>query len=491
MKTPFLPGLRAQVAPMGSRSTPAVHPCRQATLGQIEARLGRCVPAALLQRQAGKEFSRERIYTLPRTFWCWIWQIFQANTSCREVVRQVQALFTLREAGRVGADTAGYCLARGKLGLAWLEEVFASSVASCQKSAAPRGLLQGRPLRAVDGSGSRLPDTPRNREAYPPNHKVSGAGFPFLRFTTLFCLASGAILARALGSLRSQERQHLLSFRAALHKGDILLGDRAFGCFVFLAVLQSWGVDLLARVATLNRRVDYRRAGKKLGPQDALFTWKKGRGSKLLPAEEWAALPEEITVRIIRHRVAQKGFRTKEVVLVTTLLDPAKYPREEILEAYLLRWRMEMCLDDIKTSLGMEMLTCRSPEMVEKELLMFLIAHNFVRWLMLQAAEQNAPALARISFKGTLDAFRQWSHALAQLGPRARSQRQRDKLWRRLLETLRQDPVPERPGRPEPRAVKNRPKYDWLNKPRGSYQERPSRNERRRISRAKKRASLN
>ncbi len=149
-----------------------------------------------------------------------------------------------------------------------------------------------------------------------------------------------------------------------------------------------------------------------------------------------------------------------------------------------------MCLDDIKTSLGMEMLSCRSPEMVQKELLMFLIAHNFLRWLMLQASQQSQVALERISFKGAMDAFRQWSQALAQLGSKAGHKRKRAELWQKLLQTIAADAVPERPDRREPRAVKRRPKYQWLNKPRRKFKERPSRNERRRIARAKKKAAL-
>ena len=476
---------------MGYRSTPARKSCPQATLSQIEARFAPCVCATLLEQNAKKEFSRKRIYSRARTFWCWIWQILQGNTSCREVVRQVQALFALAGAGPVDEDTAGYCLARSKLSLAWLQKVFQGSVQCCQKAAACGRLLQGRPLRVSDGSGTRLADTPENRQAYPPNNPTPGTGFPYMRFTVLFCLASGAILARALGTLRTQETQHLPLFHEALRKDDILIADRAYGLFVMAALLQSWTVDLIARVSTRNRRVDYRQAVKKLGLNDALFTWKKGPPSKLVSSEQWAALPEELTVRIIRHQIVKKGFRTKQLTLVTTLIDPKLYPKEQILEAYLLRWRLEMCLDDLKTTLGMEMLSCRSPEMAEKELLMFFIAHNFLRWLMLQAVQQSQVEIERISFKGTLDAFRQWSQALAHLGAKPGNKRKRADLWQKLLETLAADLLPKRPNRREPRALKRRPKYPWLNKPRHRFKERPSRNTRRRLARAKKRAALN
>jgi hypothetical protein len=426
---------------MGSRATPVLRSCRQATLAQIEARLAPCLRTALLKRPEAKEFSRERIYSRSRTFWCWAWQVLQGNTSCREVVRQVQALFSLFQAAKVDEGTAGFCLARAKLTSSWLENVLASTIQSCRALAPSRSLLQGRPMRALDGSGSRLPDTAANRSAYPPNNERPGTGFPFLRFTALLCLQTGAILAHAIGSLKSQEKQHFLSLRSALQPGDILVADRAYGYFVFIALLQGRGVDLVVRLTTHRRRLDFTQADRRIGSQDALFTWKKPKPSKLLSAQEWLALPEQITVRLIRQVVTQKGFRSRELLIATTLLDEQQYPRNEILQAYLLRWRLELSLDDIKTSLGMEMLTCRSPGMIQKELLIFFIVHNLVRWLMLQAAEQKIQALDRISFKGTIDSFRQWSHAMAQLNRRAGGRRKRE-MWQQLLETLRADAVP-------------------------------------------------
>ena len=193
---------------------------------------------------------------------------------------------------------------------------------------------------------------------------------------------------------------------------------------------------------------------------------------KYLSEEEWAQLPEKITVRVVRVRVSQKGFRTRELTLVTTLLDPQLYPAEEIAQAYVRRWRLEMCLDDLKTTLGMDQLRCKSPAMVHREILALLIAHNLARCIMAEAARQHAVPLERISFTGTLDAFRHFSVALAC----CRHARQRRRVWAELLRTLAADLVPVRPNRREPRAVKRRPKaYALLNKPRRQYQETPHR----------------
>lgn len=491
MHTPFLPALRARLAPMGSRSQAAVRCLSQDTLLQIEERLRPALASNLLVKPASKEHSRRRIFTFSRTFWCWIWQVLQANTSCRQVVRQVQALFAAFSSVQVDEATGAYCTARKKLPLVFLEKAFSSSAQSAEKLAPRSTRLQGRPLKFVDGSGVRLQDTPQNRQAFPASkNQFAKLSFPILKLVTLFSVASGAILARAVGSLAQSELRLLMELRSALQPKDILGGDRHYGCFVLAAWLKTFQVDLIARLATGARKVDFRKACKRLGPQDGCFIWRKPpKASPLLSAQEWAALPEQMTVRILRQRVQKAGFRTREITVVTTLLDEELYPAQEIWEAYLKRWRLEMCLDDLKTTLRMEQLSCRSPDQVEKELLVFLTAHNFLRWMMAQAAQAGEVDLERVSFKGTLDTFRQWTAALVQVRG-SRHRRKRARLWRKFMETLAADLVPERPDRIEHRAVKKRSKYPVLNKPRSQYVERWSRNKRRTVATARKNASL-
>lgn len=476
---------------MGPRSQDPCRFVRQATLAQIEDRLAPALPADLLKARSTRYHCRQRIFTLSRTFWGWLWQILQANTSCRAVVRQVQALFALEQGRPVDPDTGAYCQARRKVLLPLLKKVFAATFRSAESLAPPSKLLQGRPLRVADGSGARLADTPANRKAFPPSkNQAAGVGFPYLRIVALFSACSGAILARATGSLGQSELQLFVSLLSYLKKNDVVVGDRAYGNYLFAALFPSLDLGLIGRLNAC-RKVDFREALRKFSPQDALFIWDKpARASVLLSLAQWVGLPQQITVRIIRHRITQKGFRTRQLTLVTTLLDPQLYPAPEILEAYAKRWRMELCLDDLKTTLGMELLTCRSPCMVQKELLMFLCAHNFLRWIMAQAAQQGPVDLERVSFKGTMDAFREWSQAIAQIGRSPRDKRKRINVWQQLLETLAADLVPERPGRLEPHAVKNCSKYPKLTKPRHQYVDRLSRNERRRLAGAKKRHEL-
>lgn len=492
MTTPFFPSWRCCLAPLGSRLKRTADPFRRATLAHLEATLRPALPADLLTRPAGGEHSRRRVFCLDRTFWCWIWQIFQGNTSCRQVVRQMQALLSLLEQPPIDEDCSAYCQARKNLSPGLLEKAFRASAASAQKQAPGGTLLQARPIKLVDASSVRLEDTPANRAAFPPSqNQFSRPGFPLLKFLALFSLASGALLARATGPLQVAETRLLMSLRPHLQPGDILAGDRAYGLYVMLHWVSSLGADLVARLNARSRRVDFRQAIKKLGPRDGLFLWHKPQApSKLLSPQEWAQVPQTLVVRILQVSLDRPGFRTRQLTLVTTLVEALLYPAEELFEVYFKRWRLEMCLDDLKTTLGMEKLHCRTPALARKELLIFLIAHNFLRWIMGQAAAAGEVNLERISFTGTLDAFRQWSVALVQVRAPGRQAKQK-RLWRELLQIIAADLVPARPGRKEPRAVKKTSKYPRLTKPRRLYVDRWSRNKKRRAQRARNRATLN
>jgi hypothetical protein len=215
-----------------------------------------------------------------------------------------------------------------------------------------------------------------------------------------------------------------------------------------------------------------------------LFVWQKGyHHSPWLSALQWVGLPAEMTLRVVKGQCRQKGFRVRQVTVVTTLLDPQLYPARDILRAYLRRWRLEMCLDDLKTTLEMDTLRGRSPHMVQRELQVRLIAHNLIRCTMAQAATEHGVSLERISFKGSLDAIRHYTHAMAQ----ASSKKKRRELRAELLETLAADLVPERPDRREPRAVKRKKnKYPRLNAPRRKFRDQPKRHARRTMARLRK-----
>lgn len=473
--TPFFSVWRAQLAPMGARVAHACHTVRTYTLCQLEARFGAHLPRHLFPKAAANANSRDRIYTRQRTFWSMLWQSFNPKASGREVVRQLQALFALHGGPQVSEEDGAYCRAKARLPLAEFAKALQATAQAADQLAPPLTRLQGRPVKVADGTALTAPDTTPNRKAYPPVQSPE-PNFPMLRLVVLFSLLGGTILALASGDLRTAELPMLYQLFGQLTPKDILMGDRGFGNFVLLALLQHLkpGVDFIGRSA---RHVDGRHRLKRLGKDDWLVRWKSSPNpSRWLPALVWAALPKEITVRIVRGRCYVKGFRVRRVTLVTTLLEAERYPAQEILQAYLQRWRLEMCLDDLKTTLDLEMLRSRTPAMLQKEIYARLIAHNLIRSTMAQAATEHQVSLERISFKGTLDALRQFTQALSQ----ARTKTKRSHLWAQLLKTLTDDLVPDRPGRREPRAVKRvKNKYPRLSTSRHRFKDRPKRSVRR------------
>jgi len=470
MNTPCFPAFRARLAALGRRS---IGTLRQATLAQLGQNLRQLIPVHLLAGEDEGPNSRERAFPLRLTCECFVWQMLNPGTSCREVVRHLQALCRLRGCPAIDEGTSAYVQARQRLPEERLEKIMQATAAAADRRAGAAGELQGRPIKVVDGSTIQLPDTPKNQRDYPqPSAQKKGCGFPVMKLAVLFSLASGAIGHVVTGNLHMHDLRLFRQLWEDLKSGDILLGDRAYGEYATVAGLKQRAVDVIARLHQ-RRKVDFRKA-QRLGKNDGLFTWKRGcQQSEIFTRQEWGLLPETIQVRILRFTIEVPGFRSHQITLVTTLLDPTLFAAHELAKAYARRWRLEMCLRDVKTTLGMEALRCQSPAMARKEMLAFLIAHNLTRCVMAQAARLYDADLERISFKGTLDALRQYSAAISA----ARNRKVRQQLWQDLLINLVRDPVPFRPGRYEPRATKRRPKpYPLLNKPRRQFKEIPHRN---------------
>lgn len=465
--TPFFSAWRGWLHRRPGRDLPATHAgLRRCTLDKLEERLGPLL--AGLQALASTNASpRERPFSVRRTWWCFLWQMLQCNASCRRVVQQLQAMLVLEGRPAVDEGTSAYCQARARLPEPLLVAALHLSAQAADHRVAPSAGLQGRVVKVMDGTTLTLPDTPQNQKQYPqPSSQKPGCGFPLLHLLVVWSARGGAVLDHARGDHHHGEMRLLHQLCPTLESKDIVIYDRAAGHYVACARLQAHGTDLISRVSI--RQIDWRR-GRRLGPNERLVVWKKSRQkSPYLTAVEWAALPAEMTVRVIRILVKQKGFRTRTLALVTTLLDVTAYPATEIAAAYLRRWRLEMCLDDLKTTLGLDALRCQSPAMVHRELLALLIAHNLVRAVMAEAAQEHAVPLERVSFTGSLDALRSFSAASAQ----ATRPAQRRLIWATMLRTIAADLVPLRPDRWEPRAVKRRPKkYPWLNRPRKDFRE--------------------
>jgi hypothetical protein len=209
---------------------------------------------------------------------------------------------------------------------------------------------------------------------------------------------------------------------------------------------------------------------KKLGKNDRLILWYKTGGClKWLDKQEWLAIPNSMILREITFNVEASGFRTEKIVLVTTLLDPKEFPSSTFADLYRRRWNIELYLRDIKITMGMDILSCKTPKMIEKELWMHVVAYNLIRTIMLEAANTYDISIDRISLKGTISTVRQWAPTLAQTGQNNKNQ---FALYKLMLYYLAKDQIPHRPNRVEPRALKRRKKnYQLLNKYRSIFKE--------------------
>ena len=450
MLTPDFPswagGFARQYRRLRSLSAPGLH--------QLESLFGPWIESFRLAQQEEGAFSRCRRWTFRLVFWTFLWQVAQAGASCRAAIRQVQSACQLLELPLPPDEHSPYCVARGNLPMERLEEIHRHLVDDAERAVATKDLWCGLRVRVVDGTTVLAPDTPENQAAFPQYaSQKPGCGFPIIRLGGLFSLATGLFLSWATANKHGDELSMLHSLWEHLRPGDLLLGDRGFATWAVLARCLQDGLHGVFRLRG-RRRSDWRR-GKRLSKNERLVHWHKPkRQPDYLSEALWAALPEVLTLRLVRVYVTQPGHRTRKLTLVTTLLDRERYPASALAELYRRRWAMELSLRHLKTTLQMEHLSCKTPNNLERELWMHFCMHNLVRRLMFEAARRAGVPLDRISFAGALDAAISYAETLR----RARTRRQRRALLEELYRVLMADLVPDRPGRREPRAVKKRPK---------------------------------
>jgi hypothetical protein len=443
---------------------------KQKSFKQIGEIFGRFVPREYLKPELFGVMSRRSIFSKENTFWAFLGQVMDADGGCKEVLRKLQSYASLRGVKVPSSSTASYCTARKKLAEQSLVDIFKHTTTQGNKST-KTGLLRNRRVVVVDGTGLSMPDTLENQVVWPQSAtQKPGCGFPSARVCACFSLESGSLLSYEIGNKKNHELPLLRKQWKTFRTGDIFLGDKGFCSYYDTAKLKEQGVD---SVITLARRkpVSKSKCKKILGPNDLLIKWDR---PKYVPQLSYSRqtmeqLPEELPLRQIRVLVDQPGFRTKEFYIVTTLLDPTKYPSEEIASLYFKRWDVELFFRDIKISMGMDILRCQTPEMIRKEILMNFIAYNCVRRLMYEAAEKADIHVRKVSFKGSLQAIRSWS---PQFNREKLGKAERNKLLNDLYGALTGLPLQQRPGRSEPRCRKRRPKaYQLLTKSRHEMKE--------------------
>lgn len=359
-------------------------------------------------------------------------------------------------------DTSAYCQARKRLPETLLSRLYIRVAQDLEAKVTTQHLWCGRHVKVLDGSTVSMPDTKSNQAAYPqPSSQALGCGFPLAKIGVLFSLATGATIALVIDVFNTHDVKLARRLYQFLIPGDVLLGDRAFCSYADFVFIQNRGCDAVFRKHQ-GRKTEMRR-GRRIGPSDHLVTWHKPKTRPQgLTLEEFNALPKTLTVREVHYYIYIPGFRTKQVTLITTLLDEEVYSWKDLLKIYEWRWQVELDLKHIKTTLGMDVLRGKTPAMVRKEIYVYLLAYNLLRTVMWSAGTNHGLNPLRLSLQGArqhLDNFRE------QLASAVRKKRQR--LYQTLLELIAHKPVPERYGRSEPRVRKRRPKsYPLMQQPR-------------------------
>ena len=407
--------------------------------------------------------SRNRLFTPFVTLKAFIFQSLSIDGSCRQAVSHVLSERLLEGEAANSIHTGAYCKARDRLPLVPLQQAVEASGMALHQQADPTWLFKGHNLLVTDGSTLIMPDTPENQAVFPQQaNQKSGLGFPILRIVVLVSLSVGAVFAYATGPYQGKGTGETALFSQMLShiaNSTLLLADRYYCTWAIIAsilqqdghILQQDGHILVQNHA--QRKPDFR-LGQLLGPKDHLVTWKKPkRKPDWISQEDYDALPDEILIR---------EFAVGSKVYVTTLLAPKSYHKKELAGLYSQRWSVELDLRSIKTHMKMDMLRCKTPDRVQKEIAVHLLAYNLVRASIARAAAIKHKLPRQLSF---MTAVQQLNQGLSQLILFAGNRL--GHIVNGLLEAIASIPIGQQKRKPQPRAIKRRPKpYPLLTIPR-------------------------
>ena len=405
------------------------------------------------------------LYNPVTVLWLFLSQVIHANPTLAVTVECFLAWRLAQGMSRCSTGTGAYARARQRLPEALLAMLTRHTGREADRAALSPWRWLGRVVKLFDGSTVSMPDTPKNQQAFPQSRsQAPGIGFPLARIGVLFSLSLGTVLELGIRRWAGKHQSELAMLRdmiPSLEAGEVLLTDRYLCSYMEMALLQKRGVDFVGQMHA-HRKVDFRR-GRRLGPCDHVVEWSKPRKQPdWMSAEDYAAIPETLTIRESRCRIVRNGYRTRTLVVATTLVDAQQYPRDEIAHLYRLRWDAEINLRSLKTMMHMDVLRCQTPDMVRKEIWAHLLAYNLIRTVIAQAAARHGTDPRQISFTRamrTLEAFRP---AIAHV-PRE----QLAALYEHMLTAIASHKIANRPDRLEPRQRKRRPKpYKLMTTPR-------------------------
>lgn len=363
-------------------------------------------PRVVLQlcRRSGHVW-RDRTLGPVETISLFVVQVLHGNTSCAHV----------RQLGRFLFTKSAYCEARKRIPVAVFRGLLAAAGAKVAAQAGRVGLWHGHRVIGIDGSSFSMSDTGELHDRF--HWKVSELGieFPVSKFVAVFDMITGALLDLMPATMRDHEltiMQHLVD---RLCPDDVMVADRLYAAFGFLGQLINRRVHFVVRVPTGSRTVDFRSHRphakhkhwrgpqsvwiQRLGKLDQIVEWiKPSAVPTWMSREEWESMPDRLQVRETRYSVNRKGYRTRKITLVTTLLDPDKYPKSALADVYGLRWQVETNLRHLKTTMRMDVLRCKTVDGIHRELAVFGMVYNAVRLVMLQSAIEQGTSPDSISF---------------------------------------------------------------------------------------------
>jgi Transposase DDE domain len=409
----------------------------------------------------------DRIYSPLVTLWVFLGQVLSQDHSCRAAVARLIAHRVSRGQRPCSAETGAYCQARKRLPEEFFAAVARKTGQALDDNAQQRWLWKGRRVLAYDGSTVSMPDTPENQQAYPqPPQQQSGLGFPLARMAAFFSLSCGAVLDLAICSNYGKGHSELGMLHKlweVLRSGDIMLADRYMCAWHEMYLLKQRGIDSVTRLHHC-RRVDFRR-GKRLGKDDHIVEWSKPGRIRSVDRQTLKYLPERLTIRETRVRVQQPGFRCRNMIVVSTLLDAETVTASDLAELYRARWNAELDLRSLKQTMQMDILRCKTPELVRKEIWTHILAYNLIRTIIAQAANKHHIEPRTVSFKGAVQTLEAFQPLIASQGNCSSTHRR--SLYDQLLDAVATHRVADRPDRFEPRQRKRRQKkYDRMMKPR-------------------------
>ena len=408
---------------------------------------------------------RRWIYTPLITITVFLTQCMSADHSCREAVAKLLAWRMKRGLKPCSADTGTYCDARDELPEAACQQLATNVGRQLDESAPSKWLWCKRRVCVVDGSTITMADTPDNQAEYPQlRSQKPGCGFPIARLVVVFSLSVGSVIQMAIGKFKGKltgENSMFRQMHKHFTKGDVILSDRSYAGWFDIALAIQAGLDVVTRLHQA-RRFDFR-TGTRLGKDDHIISAPKPARPTWMDEATYQSLPEEIQLRQCRIRVTKKGFRTKKILLETTLLDATTYSLEDLARLYRRRWDAEIGLRNLKITMQMDHLRCKTPHRVHNEFYMHVLAHNLIRKTIAIAAMEAGVQPYQISFKGALQTLLNFLAFLS-------SDTDIDQWCRQLIAAIATHEIANRPDRYEPRVRKRRPKqYKLMNRPRSDY----------------------